>query len=263
MVIEHNFPFGFKYLYAPRPDIADTNRFFSVVAHIAEKEGHMFLKIDPMRPVSSPIKTLSNALQPEKTIMCNLEKSESELLSAMHEKTRYNIRLAERKGVLVRRGESREFESFWKLLAKTAERDGFHTHERAYYETLLDEFSEHFSNELFFAEYEGKPIAAALINFYRSITSPDGGIATYLHGASYRMHREVMAPQFLHWNIMKEARKRGFMQYDFWGIDEKRWPGVTRFKKGFGGSIVSYPESFDRVYRKNYYQVYSFVRAYF
>lgn len=266
MVIEHCVPLGFKYLYAPRPDIENEGDFFSSAERIAKKEGHIFLKVDPVSPVSYPKKISSHALQPQKTIICNLEKSEAELLSAMHEKTRYNIRLAERKGVRVMNYKPRimnheKKEEFWNLLEQTAERDGFYTHEQKYYEALLGESSEHFSNELFFAEHEGKPIAVALINFYRSPASIGGG-AAYLHGASSSEHRNLMAPHLLHWRIMREAKKRGFRQYDFWGIDEKRWPGVTRFKRGFGGQEAAYPESFDIVYRKNYYWFYKIFRRY-
>lgn len=264
LVIEHCVPLGFKYLYAPRPDIENEEDFFSSAERIAKKEGHIFLKVDPVLPVSYPKKISSHALQPQKTIICNLEKSEAELLSAMHEKTRYNIRLAERKGIRIadsgwqRVGsEDREkkLDIFWTMLRNTAERDGFHTHEKSYYEKLLGGYSEYFSNELFFAEHEGQPIAAALINFYKKT-------ATYLHGASSLEHRNLMAPHLLHWRIMQEAKKRGFAEYDFWGINDNRWPGVTRFKRGFGGKEVVYPESFDIIYRKSYYTLYSLVRAY-
>ena len=79
---------------------------------------------------------------------------------------------------------------------------------------------------------------------------------TYLHGGSSREHKELMAPYLLHWRIMEEAKRRGMAQYDLWGIDGDRWPGVTRFKKGFGGSGVFYPPSLEVVYRPLWYKIY-------
>ncbi|TSC74000.1 MAG: methicillin resistance protein, partial [Parcubacteria group bacterium Gr01-1014_33] len=115
-----------------------------------------------------------------------------------------------------------------------------------------------FSNELFFAESEGRILAAALINFYHAQKGESA--ATYLHGASSHEHREMMAPHLLHWRIIQEAKKRGCGTYDFWGIDEKKWPGVTRFKIGFGGDILEYPESVDVVYKRGLYRLYRFFR---
>ena len=113
-----------------------------------------------------------------------------------------------------------------------------------------------FSNELFFAEYGGTALAVALVNFYRDATSQEGGIATYLHGGSSRERRGVMAPYLLQWRIMQEARRRGCNLYDLWGIDEKKWPGLTRFKKGFGGNAVRVGASVDIVCRPLLYKVY-------
>ncbi|MBI2056358.1 MAG: peptidoglycan bridge formation glycyltransferase FemA/FemB family protein [Candidatus Sungbacteria bacterium] len=268
LIIEHCLPFGFKYLYAPRPDIADEDKFFYSAAEIAGKGGHVFLKIDPVSPVVFKNKIAAHSFQPRDTIICDLQKSEPELLAAMHEKTRYNIHLAERKGVHIKNHESRIMnqgeaqEIFCNLLNETAKRDRFHLHPPRYYKVLLEIRSECFSNELFFAEYQNRPIAAALINFYRSETSIDGGTATYLHGASSSEQRNLMAPHLLHWEVMRRAKQMGFLQYDFWGVDEKRWPGVTRFKRGFGGKEMIYPDSFDIIYRKRYYTLYSLARAY-
>lgn len=198
----------------------------------------------------------AKSLQPRKTIMLDLSKPEEELLSAMREKTRYNIRLAERKSVGVYQSDN--FEIFLRLLQETAKRDEFHTHERQYYEKLLAIQSENFSNKLFFADYRGKTLAAALVVSYETRSHK---IMTYLYGASSREHKEVMAPHLLHWRIIQEAKKRGFQWYDFWGIDESRWPGLTRFKKGFMGEIIEYPHSIDMVYKKCIYKIYTMVKV--
>jgi len=266
LVVQHDLPFGFNYLYCPRPvDVHDI--FLAATEEVAKKERSIFLKIDPIRELRIKNYELSikksDSIQPQKTVVLDLTKFEDELLAAMHEKTRYNIRLAERHNVRIKSYElgitGKHFGAFWNLLHTTAQRDGFSTHEREYYEKLLQGRSEQFSNELFFAEYQGKPLAAAVVNFYK-LSYETGShkirVATYLHGASSREYREVMAPHLLHWRIIQEAKRHGFQKYDFWGIDDKKWPGLTRFKKGFGGDVVEYPSTVDIIYHPILYRMY-------
>ncbi len=258
LVIRHDFFGGFNYLYAPRPDpFGDSDAFFSAAEKIASAERSVFLKCDPLASVASrPGLRTARAIQPRRTVIIDCAKPAAEILGAMHPKTRYNIRLAERKGVAVRRLAGADAAAaFWDLLGATAARDGFRTHSREHYEKLCAAESPDYSNELFFAYAGTAPIAAALVNFHRP-----SGTATYLHGASSNEHRALMAPHLLHWRIIEEARHRGFGCYDLWGIDERRWPGVTRFKLGFGGRVVEYPPSFDIVWRRAPYAAYRLVR---
>lgn len=263
LVIRHDLLLGLHYLYAPRPRMGIG--VLDDIATIAAQEKSIFFKIDPsdILPPTAYNLQPSISIQPRETIIIDLVKSEEELLAAMHEKTRYNIRLAERKGVHIKdfqcsifNVQSEKFGIFWSILQETAERDGFRTHPREYYEKLLAVRSDNFSNELFFAEYRGEALAAAMINFYRGETSI-GGVASYLHGASAREQREAMAPHLLHWRIMQEAKRRGCAAYDLWGVDEKRWPGLTRFKRGFGGRALVHPVSVDMIYRAGWYRLYS------
>jgi lipid II:glycine glycyltransferase (peptidoglycan interpeptide bridge formation enzyme) len=261
LVIRHDLPFGMNYFYCPRPVNYEFLRITDALKAIVSQEKPIFLKIDPVSEIQNSKFKIKNsqAIQPRKTAIINLSKSEEELLRAMHEKTRYNIRLAAKKGVEFKIYDSKsknEFDKFWALLGATSKRDRFSTHKKYYYEKLLAIRSVAFSNELFFAEYRGEILAAALVNFY-------GDGATYLHGASSGSHREVMAPAFLHWGIIQEAKKKGFKYYDLWGIDEKKWPGVTRFKLGFGGEIIEYPSSFDIIYSPIWYQIYRAARQIF
>lgn len=258
LIIRHDLPGGLNYLYCPRPGSV-TSTWLLEAERMARGEKAIFLKIDPMSSLKSDFPQEvrlrpAPTLQPRKTVVLDLDKSEDKLLAGMREKTRYNIRLAEKKGVSVTQEGSPA--AFWAMLQETAERDHFRTHGRHHYEKLLSVRSPNFSNEIFFAKYGEKIIAAALINFYTDT-------ATYLHGASLREHREVMAPYILHWRILGEARRRGLKHYDLWGVDEKKWPGVTRFKLGFGGEIVEYPESVDILYRPMWYKVYNLARKIF
>ncbi len=107
--------------------------------------------------------------------------------------------------------------------------------------------------KLFIAEYKKKPIAANIVSFF-------GDTAVYMHGASGADHRNVMAPYLLQWHAIKLGKQVGCKYYDFYGIDEKKWPGVTRFKRGFGGRAVNYPGTFDLIFDSSWYNIYKMVR---
>lgn len=252
---------GYFYWYAPRgPIINRTARtasgaiegfLFSAIKKIDKK--CLFLRLEPaVQPDGAKLflkKTVD--LQPAKTLLLNLSSGEEELLSAMSQKTRYNIRLAEKKGVHIRVGTATDFSELWRLLNLTGARDGFRIHDAAHYQAMLAA-PEKFI-KLFLAEYEGKVIAAGLFCFW-------GETATYLHGASDNEFRGAMAPYLLQWAAIKEARAAGLRHYDFYGIDEKKWPGVTRFKLGFGGQQREYPGTYDLVFQPTAYRVYNFIR---
>lgn len=262
LAIRHDLPLGFYYLYVPRPGALAAD-FFREVVKLAQETGALFLKIDPPRSPPESLVTRhpsfvirpSHSLQPRETIRIDCTKLEDELLAAMHPKTRYNVRLAERQGVEVRPVPSLEREAgaagFARLLVETAGREKFSPHPTAHYVALLEVRSAAFENELWVAEWQGALLAAAMVNWYRPASA-----ATYLHGASLREHREKMAPHLLHWRIIQAARERTFAGYDLGGIDAARWPGVTRFKKGFGGRVLQFPPSCDIVFRPWFHRLY-------
>lgn len=257
LVIRHDLPARLHYLYSPRPESPDGD-FFSDVSRYARKSGAVFLKIDPaeyqaVQAAASIVPAFS--LQPRSAIRIDCRGAEDGLLARMHPKTRYNIRLAERHGVAVRAVPAGEAQAalplFLEILRETAGRNNFFLHPDRYYKILLEVKSKDFSNELWFAEHRGTLLAAAMVNWHRP-----SGAATYLHGGSRSDQREVMAPYALHWAIIREAKKRAFAAYDLGGIDEERWPGLNRFKKGFGGSMVEFPLSCDIVFKPGWYRFY-------
>lgn len=262
LVIQHKGR-NWNYLYSPRPALSGIplTAFFTELSTLGKDQCAIFSRVDPVHAFFLPQLSVykGTALQPQATVIIDLAHSEDELLARMHEKTRYNIRLAARKGVMISSPHNtagkEALERFWNMLQETAVRDGFNLHERRYYETLLDTHSPNFSNEFFFSTHAGTPRSAALINFYKD---PESGhaAATYLHGASTNEGREFMASHLLHWEVIREAKRRGVNLYDFWGIDSARWPGVTRFKRGFGGDVVEYPQSFDIIHRPLLYGFY-------
>ena len=256
LIIRHDLPGGFNYLYCPRPRLV-TDSWLLAVREIAKAEQSIFLKIEPAEEIpAGEFKNfnfkVSKSLQSPQTLLLDLAKQEEEMLSGMHEKTRYNIRLAERKDVQVKKGDT--FKIFWNVLQETARRDRFHTHPKDYYEKLMAVKTENFSNELFFAKQEGDFLAAAMVNLYRPSKT-----ATYLHGASSSQRREVMAPYLLHWRIIQELKRQNFRDYDLGGIDQVKWPGVTRFKRGFGGETVEFPAAVDLTFKPHLHYLFRFV----
>ena len=188
-------------------------------------------------------------VQPERTSILNIDDSEEDLLKNMHHKTRYNIKLAEKKGVEIREAKEADLEEWWNIMTETKKRDGFRSHSRSYYKKMLEIDIVH----LLIAEFEGKIIAGNIVSFF-------GDTAVYIHGASSSQYRHLMAPYLLQWQAIKIAQEKGMKYYDFYGIDENKWPGVTRFKKGFGGEEINYPGAFDLIFYPLCYNGYKYVR---
>lgn len=179
----------------------------------------------------------NHSMSPASTVLLSLLLSEEKLLSAMHPKTRYNIRTAERHGVVVREGQPDEFPIFLDLLAETAKRDAFLPHPSEYLAALFYHLAARKMARLRFAEHAGRALAAHL-----EISC--GDTVTYLHGASSTSSRELMAPYALHWEAIKTAKREGHRFYDFWGVNpaskanyyyKPSWEGISRFKLGWGG----------------------------
>lgn len=269
-IIKHDLPFGKNYLYIPHgPEINfeavkggfknEINQFLHFLRGLGKQEKSLFVKIEPMTDtvaqllVESGMRKSLKTLQPQKTVVLDLMLDDYDLLGQMHHKTRYNINLASRKNLSV--GVSADHDQFWKLLEKTSLRDKFSTHPQSYYEKLLTFFkdSQEVRTELFLTMYEGKAIAGA-------ITLIHDETVYYLHGASDNEYRNLMAPHAMHWEIMKHYKAQGFTEYDLWGIDAQRWPGVTRFKLGFGGKVIERPGAFDLPLSKFWYFAYNLAR---
>lgn len=275
LIIRHDLPFKKCYLYVPYgPDIDlgefqglkhSIAGFFAYVNRLAHEQNAVFVKVEPRSDMAAELlagqkrgfKYSTKHIQPHKTLILDLSSDEDQLLSYMHSKTRYNIGLAEKKDITV--SEGRNFDTFWALLKKTTEKDGFSSHPREYYEKLLEFFSSGHKRDitarLFFAYQKSTPLAGAIILEY-------GKTAYYLHGASDREYRALMAPHLMHWEIIKYYKRGGFQLYDFWGVDDKRWPGVSRFKHGFAGRVIEYPGAFDMPISTFWYWAYKLAQKF-
>ena len=261
-------PKGLCWLYCNRGpflrELSKNNldKFLEEVKKIAKKENAVFLRIEPPYKLNTQEakeyeKTAKKlkfhkahaSHQPECTLVIDLTKSEEEILKDMKQKGRYNIRLAEKKGVIVK--ESKDASRFYEILKETTQRDGFTPHNEKFYQTMIDELEPIKMAKLYIAEYEGQAIAGLIATFY-------GETATYYYGASSNTHRNVMAPYLLQWYAIKEAKKQGFANYDFLGIAPPNnknhpWEGVTSFKKKFGGETVQYVKAKEFVFKPFWY----------
>lgn len=256
-IFKHKLLFKKNYLYIPRILINNQDNFFEEIKKIAKQEKSIFIRIESVEKINFnliPIKQV----QPVNTLILDLQKPEEELLKSMHHKTRYNIRLAERKNIQIKKIENKKIgiENFLKLNKETTDRDQFVSHGDNYYRKMIESDIV----ELWQAEYQGEILASNIVIVF-------GDMATYLHGASSSTNRNLMAPHLLQWKIIQNTKSRGFKFYDFWGINpenqddknyKKSWQGITRFKKGFGGEIINYPGCFDLIIDKFWYLMYSF-----
>ena len=197
-------------------------------------------------------------IQPPDTVVLDLSRTEEELLLGMKPKTRYNVRLAMKKGVEVRQGRVEELPAWYSIYQETAERDRIAIHPYTYYRTLFD-LSLSYGGEspqlsLFLAFYEGILVGGIIVALFK-------GEAIYLYGASSNQHRNVMASHLLQWEAMKWARQRGATQYDLFGIPPAEDPahpmgGLYRFKTGFGGRILHRWGSWDYPIHGVSYEIY-------
>ena len=269
-IIKLGLPMGKSILYVPHgPEIDfehvagglknELSNFIKYLKDLAKEEKAIFVKIEPMSDIVIELmyrrgfKRSSKQIQPYKTVVLDLNLPEEHLLGKMHTKTRYNIKVAEKHGIEIK--PSKDVDEFWKLLQKTTKRDRFSSHSKEYYEKLL-KLNGELKVDLLIAYNESKPVAGAIVLRY-------GDIGYYLHGASDYESRAMMAPYALHWDIIKYLKEKGISKYDFWGIDASKWPGVTRFKLGWGGDLKEYPGSFDLPVSRLWYLAYSLARRIF
>jgi lipid II:glycine glycyltransferase (peptidoglycan interpeptide bridge formation enzyme) len=171
--------------------------------------------------------------QPRSSWMLDITPDEDVLLAGMKSKTRYNIRLATRKGVVVDEAGPDDLAQFYALLQETARRDDFFIHSLDVYRRMFSLFWDAGRFTVLFARHEGRLIAAVtLLRF--------GETCWYLHGASSNEDRNLMPTYLLQWEAIRWARGHGCTEYDFRAVpdilrDDQDMFGVYRFKEGFGG----------------------------
>ncbi len=274
-VLYRRLPVGMGHLaYIPKGPLVDWDNeeqltaLLATLDHAARSQGAIALTIEPDLPDEprhqKRLRTLGfrpalfDAVQPRRTLVVDISPDEDAILKAMKSKTRYNVRLAGRKGVTVREAGEADLPAFHALMAATAERDDFGVHTPAYYEAAYRLFAPRNQVRLLLAEVNGlrpEPVAALMI-----FALPPR--AWYFYGASGNAHREKMPTYLLQWEAMRWAKSLGCTSYDLWGVPDEDgekleaeftqrrdglWP-VYRFKRGFGGRLVRSVGAWDRVY---------------
>jgi len=221
------------------------------------------LWLEPNTPDHPPrgFRLSAHSIQPPRTLLVDLSGDEETILGRMKQKTRYNIKLAQKKGVTVQPTD--DLNIFFRLMHVTGERDKFGVHSQAYYQRAYELFHARNSCDLLLAEYEQESLAALMV-------FSQGKRAWYLYGASSNEHRDRMPTYLLQWEAMRWAREHGCTQYDLWGVpdaDENLleaefshrsdglW-GVYRNKRGFGGKLIRAAGPWDRVYSPIAYRLY-------
>lgn len=265
--------------YAPKGPVVDWDNRAAAedalagIETLARRSRAIFVKIDPdVAPDSAAGQWLRTALrrrgwrpsaeqiQFRNTALLNLAQDDEALLAAMKPKWRYNIRLAERRGVTVRRGSVEDLATFYALYTETGGRDGFIVRPFEYYAATWRRFMQPADDhapwaELLLADVAGDAVAGLMLFGF-------GDTAWYLYGASSERQRAAMPNHLLQWMAMQRARARGCTTYDLWGapdaLDESdsMW-GVWRFKEGFGAQFAPHIGAWDYAARPLLYRLYS------
>ena len=251
--------------YIPKGPVLDwaneelSHVFFAQLHPFLRKQGAIALRLEPTQAEGDAGTRLhthllaqrlhpAHAVQPLRTILLDIAADEATLLAQMKEKWRYNVRLAGRKGVVVRAAETIEdVQAWYSLLETTGTRDSFGIHTLAYYLQVWRTFTPQNTARLLLAEYNGQLLAGIFVSLF-------AGQAIYLYGASSNEQRQLMPNYLLQWEAILWAKSCGAGSYDFWGIPEtdaedEAMAGVYRFKRGWGGRVVQFLGCYEYIYR--------------
>jgi len=278
-IILHTLPLVGRYFYLPRGPIMSCimkheafSKQIQELIKLAKENKAGWIRIEPenekiLNLIKKNIKYKTikapHDMQPKETFVIDIAKSEEEILAGMKSKTRYNIKLAEKKEVRIKKQEAggEYVEDFLRLSKIMAERQGIVIHDESYYRKMFEVIPNAIL-KLYVAEYKGVIIVANIVIFY-------GDTCIYLHGASDDKYKNLMAPYLLQWQAIKDAKAVGYAKYDFGGVKirsknkearskKNSWEGITRFKLGFSPNTetVEYPGCYDIIINQKKYWLY-------
>lgn len=291
LLVRYQLPKGLSWLYSPRgplinyeKPVEEMEALTLKIRQIASKEKSVFWRIDPgielneeseqkiyKGGIMKKFKTVKYGFQPEHSLILDLEPTEAEILKQMKPKGRYNIKVAHKKGIEVRKINHKNahelekgIDDFYAIFSETTSRDHFTGHPKEYYKNFLTKLAESPASPknnqpaaaLYLAYLKDTPLAGLLATYHADT-------ATYYFGASSNQHRNLMAPYALHWKAIQDAKAQGFKKYDFFGVappnnSKHSWAGVTQFKTRFGGTRTQYPKAMELPLKKMLYSLYSF-----
>ncbi|PLX28507.1 hypothetical protein C0581_02040 [Candidatus Parcubacteria bacterium] len=260
-------PLGISYVYIPWADISKSE--LEHVLHYFKTQKISFVRAELLKKTNTQkykIKPFEN-IQVRNTWRLDIKKTKDELLTAMHSKTRYNIRLADRKGVTV--DNKKDLDLFWDLNMTTTERNRYQSHPKSYCKKLLELPNTYQIN----AYFEEKPVACVILFKHRNNLY-------YFIGASANEYRNLMAPYLLQWKAIQLGKELGCEIYDFWGMAppskqgsgkescyhnycweaDHNLTGVARFKAGFNGELKSYPDAQEIILHSPKYTLFKLIQ---
>ena len=256
-IIRYELPLGKGYFFSPYGPTVFNEAIIAWAKENARKENCIFWRFEPrsFEKIKGDFRKIENH-NPSQTIILDLRKSDAEILAQMHPKTRYNIHLAERHGVeIINSWDESGLENFYNILLETSKRKKIKIFPKSYYEKLFYTLGSLGHMDLYLAKYQLKYLAGAMVVYF-------GNTATYFHGGMLDECKQVMAPYLMHWEIIKTAKKRNYKFYDFYGIsEEKKWAGITRFKKGFGGKEITSLGTYEMPLNKFWYKLYKLAKS--
>ncbi len=268
----HPIPYThFKIGYLPR-SVMSSEEVINFLYEYGRKNKVIFIKIEPYEEKSkvksslarrrrdgslkSKVSPSPHPLFPAWTQMIDLTQSEDQLLQNMHAKTRYNIRLAQKKSVIIKEMTNIQgFEIFSKLYFETCKRQRYFGHNKNYHEIVFETLKNSIAHILI-AFYKDIPLATYEVLIFKDVLY-------YTYGGSSEIHRNFMSTNLLMWEAIKWGKKRGAKKFDMWGslppdYDKKNpWAGFTRFKEGYGGEFVELEGSYDLVINNYLYGIYN------
>ncbi|HZY45293.1 MAG TPA: peptidoglycan bridge formation glycyltransferase FemA/FemB family protein [Anaerolineae bacterium] len=255
-------------LYVPKgpaldySDAALADRILGELAQIAQQDRSIFIKIDPDLAAADRTILLDRGwrssrdqIQFRNTVLIDLTPNDAQLLAAMKQKTRYNIRLAQKKGVIIREGTLSDLELLYAMYAETSRRDGFLIRPLDYYRDAWGSFIQSGLAQPLIAEVDGQAVAGLILFHFADR-------AWYMYGMSRNVHRDLMPNHLLQWQAMQWAKSRGCTVYDLWGapdelIESDSMWGVYKFKEALGGKFAEHVGAYDFVASRFWYWVYS------
>lgn len=271
-VLQRQLPAGKSLFYAPEVSLKSySEKQLQHLAHQIQKIDNsvIFFRLELLEPLGDTTGSLVAALktagyqkafeetQPEHRQWLDISADLTTILVQMKEKGRYNIRLAERKGVTTRVStDTSDVEVFYQIFRQTAERDGFKIRSKQYFLDLCQTLFENKAGEIVIAEHAGRPLAALIITYYDQV-------ASYLYGASSDSDRNLMAPYAAHYAAIQSAKQHGCSIYDLLQVApgeaaaNTRYQSLTHFKERFGGRRVDLIGGWDYVYKPVWYQMFS------
>lgn len=260
----HKIPFFDKYIgYCPK-SVVPSKEVIDFLTIEGKKRGAIMIKFEPNARGIGEMEHFKKDLRfvPGKPLftkysfVLDINKSEEELLKGMHQKTRYNIRLAEKRGVLIVEDNSLEaFEEYWKLTEETTKRQGFYSHTKSYHQKMFNVMTKSGKGHLLKAVYKDEVITTWMIFILNNKIY-------YPYGASSTKHREVMANNLMMWEVIKLGKKNKCTSLDMWGSmgpepdANDPWYGFHKFKQGYGGELVEFLGTYDLVISSIGYKFY-------